>query len=242
MLCSKKLYPGSCLFLLIGMCLTPRSASAEGYEFIPPPPALEAPSAEAEMRTFPPQIAALPDVTAKLRVVRRCSQFMVTRSPISRTFVADPRIVDIVEFSDNEVSFVGLEQGTTTATLWFHEGQEPLILQVEVTPSIGVAKSAGGSRELVNRGTRRGDHARIAAVFGPSAGHAPSLSKPSSSPNSPSPGMLTAERKPAQMAAPIPRYDGHTPWQVPERAGTRGAVPAVFERSRQAPQQADFQR
>ena len=38
----------------------------------------------------------------------------------------------IVAFSDNEVSFVGLEQGTTTATLWFNESQEPLILQVEV--------------------------------------------------------------------------------------------------------------
>jgi hypothetical protein len=223
------------------MCLAPRSASAEGYEFISPPPAIDTPSAEAEPRTLPPQIAALPDVTAKLRVVRRCSQFMVTRNPISRTFVADPRIVDIVEFSDNEVSFVGLEQGTTTATLWFNEGQEPLILQVEVTPSVGVAKSVGGSRDVVSRGVRRPDHGKIAAALGP-AGHAPSLSRLPSSPASSLPGTMTAERRPAPSAAAIPRYDGHTPWQVPERAGTRGAVPAVFERSRQAPRQSDFQR
>ncbi len=237
MQCSKKLYPGRCLFLLIGMCLAPRSASAEGYEFIPPPPAIDTPSAEAEPRTFPPQIAALPDVTAKLRVVRRCSQFMVTRSPISRTFVADPRIVDIVEFSENEVSFVGLEQGTTTATLWFNDGQEPLILQLEVTPSIGVAKSVGGSRDVVNRGGRRPDHAKMAAAFGP-ARRVPSLPKPPSSPAGSLPGTMTADRRPAPSAAPILRYDGHTPWPIPERTGTRGAVPAVFERSRQPPRQA----
>jgi hypothetical protein len=238
MLCSKKLYPGSCLFLLIGMCLAPRSASAEGYEFIPPPPAVDAPSAEVESRTFPPQIAALPDVTAKLRVVKRCSQFMVTRSPIIRTFVADPRIVDIVEFSDSEVAFVGLEQGTTTATLWFDEGQEPLILQVEVTPSIGVAKSVGGSRDVVNRGARRPDHGKMAAAFGP----APSLPKLPSSQSGFLPGTTTADRRPAASTAPILRYDGHTPWQIPDRTGARGAVPAVFERSQQAPRQADFQR
>jgi hypothetical protein len=241
MLCFKKLLPRSWLLLLMGMCLAPRSASAEGYEFIPAPPAVDVPSAEAEIRTFPPQIAALPDVTAKLRVVRRCSQFMVTRGPISRTFVADPRIVDIVEFSDNEVSFVGLEQGTTTATLWFSEGQEPLILQVEVTPSVGVAKSAGGSRDVVNRGSRRPDHGRIVAAFGP-AGHAPSLSKPKSSAASSLPGTNSADRRPAPSAAAIPRYDGHTPWQIPERAGTRVAVPAVFEGSRQAPRQAESAR
>ena len=241
MLCSKKLYPGSFLFLLIGMCLAPRSSSAEGYEFIPPLPAVDAPSAEVEPPTFPPQIAALPDVTAKLRVVRRCSQFMVTRSPISRTFVADPRIVDIVEFSDREVAFVGLEQGTTTATLWFNEGQEPLILQLEVTPSIGVAKSAGTGRDVVNRGVRRPDHGRMAAAFGP-AGHVPTLPKPPSSQAGFLPGTMTADRRPAASTAPILRYDGHTPWQIPERVGTRGAVPAVFEKGQQAPRQADFQR
>jgi len=202
MLCFRKLNSRSCLFLLIGMCLVPCVAQAQGYSFVTP--GMELPPAEVESRVFPPQIVALPDVTAKLRVARRCSQLMVTRHPISHTFVADPRVVDIVDFGPNEVSFVGLEQGATTVTLWFGEAEEPLILQVEVTPSIGVARPVK-NQDVANRGVHRPDRPGVSATFGPTAGHAPSFAESS---------RLGASRLPAATTATRP---GRSP---------NGAMPA----------------
>jgi hypothetical protein len=163
---------------------------------------------------------------------------MVTRSPISHTFVADPRIVDIVDFGPNELSFVGLEQGATTVTLWFGEAEVPLILQVEVTPSLGVARAAR-SPDVAIRAIPRPDRTRLSAASGPTVGHAPFAPEPS--PESQLPAAANAQRRPA-TAAPIPRYDGHTPWQVTQRRDAQSAVPALYEGKRQAWRPADDRR
>jgi pilus assembly protein CpaC len=82
--------------------------------------------------TPPPQIAALPNATANMRVIQRRSQLIVARSNILRTAIADSGIVDVVQYSPNELAIIGVGLGSTTVTLWFVDNPEPLIYLVEV--------------------------------------------------------------------------------------------------------------
>jgi Flp pilus assembly secretin CpaC len=44
---------------------------------------------------------------------------MMTRANVSRIAIADSGIIDVVQYSANELSIIGLELGSTTLTLWF---------------------------------------------------------------------------------------------------------------------------
>jgi pilus assembly protein CpaC len=81
-------------------------------------------------RTLPEQITAMPTVSENLDVVQHHSQLLIAKSNIVRTAVADPSIVDVVQYSPSELSIIGLEQGSTTLTLWFDNSRQPLIYQV----------------------------------------------------------------------------------------------------------------
>ncbi len=72
----------------------------------------------------------MPAVSENLDVVQHHSQLLVAKSNIVRTAVADPSIVDVVQYSPSELSIIGLEQGSTTLTLWFDNSRQPLIYQV----------------------------------------------------------------------------------------------------------------
>ncbi len=80
----------------------------------------------------------MPSVSENLDIVQHHSQLLVARSKVVRTAVADPNIVDIVQYSPNELSIIGLEMGSTTLTLWFDNSQQPLIYQVNTVrdPSV----------------------------------------------------------------------------------------------------------
>src|SRR4051812_27498375 len=52
---------------------------------------------------LPEQIERLPGVRAELEVIHRRSQLVVARTPIVRTAIADPNVIEIVPYSPNEI-------------------------------------------------------------------------------------------------------------------------------------------
>jgi hypothetical protein len=48
--------------------------------------------------------------------------------------IADPSVIDIVQYSPNELSIVGLELGSTNLLYWFEGESQPLIYEVTVLP------------------------------------------------------------------------------------------------------------
>lgn len=91
---------------------------------------------------LPPQIEAIPEVQEELEVIHHRSRLIIGRNNIVRTAVADPSIVDVVQYSPNEISVIGLDIGSTTLTMWFDDRREPLIYLVNVIrdPSIEARK------------------------------------------------------------------------------------------------------
>lgn len=83
---------------------------------------------------LPYEISKMPDVQEDMEIIHRRSQLIVARNPVSRIAIADPNIIDVVQYSPNEFSVIGLVMGTTTLTLWFDNSREPLIYLVEVIP------------------------------------------------------------------------------------------------------------
>lgn len=115
--------------LATGLCLVPWQA--RGQDRLTQYSAGDNPLRPMESEALPAQIERLPDVSAQMKLVQRRSQLIITRNSVFRTAIADPRLVDVVQFSPNELAFIGLELGTTTVTLWFENNPEPLIYLVE---------------------------------------------------------------------------------------------------------------
>lgn len=70
-----------------------------------------------------------PDI--RIDLIERRSKLIRTKAPIVRVSIAEPGIVDTVNFSPNEFELIGRSVGETTVTLWFGdalpaEGQTPL--------------------------------------------------------------------------------------------------------------------
>ncbi len=101
-----------------------------------PPADRDASDPVAALESLPAQISRLPDVQAQMKVIHRRSQLVVARSNVVRTAIADSNVVDVVQYSPNELSIIGLQLGSTTVTLWFEgengQNSEPLIYLVEV--------------------------------------------------------------------------------------------------------------
>lgn len=80
------------------------------------------------------QIAKMPQAEEEMEVIHHRSQLVVTRSRIARWFIADPSVIDVLQFSPYEISVIGTQMGATHLTLWF-EGDaatDPVIYRVEV--------------------------------------------------------------------------------------------------------------
>lgn len=88
-------------------------------------------SDERAQKPLPPEIVALPDVQEEMEVIHRRSQLVVTKGNVTRTAVADPSVIDIVQFSPTEFAIIGLTLGTTNLTLWFEGQAEPLIYLIK---------------------------------------------------------------------------------------------------------------
>lgn len=85
-------------------------------------------------KPLPRQIDRLPVATEKLDVIHRRSQLMVTRQRVMRFAIADPSVIDIIQYSPTELSIVGLDVGSTNLLYWFEGDIEPLIYEVSVVP------------------------------------------------------------------------------------------------------------
>jgi len=62
-----------------------------------------------------------PDI--RIDLIERRSKLIRTRAPIVRVSIAEPGIVETVNFSPNEFELIGRSVGETTVTLWFGEPQ-----------------------------------------------------------------------------------------------------------------------
>jgi pilus assembly protein CpaC len=89
-------------------------------------------SQSAAQKPLPPEIVAMPQPEEELEVVHRRSQFIVTRSRLVKWAVADPTVIDVVQYSPTEISVIGLELGVTNLLLWFEGDPDPLIYKLTV--------------------------------------------------------------------------------------------------------------
>src|SRR3984885_3714069 len=122
----------ACLLAGCGLAL-PTTRLAAQQQWAPVPSAAvvaEVPPRPHSGHPLPEQISAMPSVSENLDIVQHHSQLLVARTNVVRTAVADPTIVDIVQYSPSELSIIGLELGSTTLTLWFDNSHQPLIYQV----------------------------------------------------------------------------------------------------------------
>ena len=85
-------------------------------------------------KPLPRQIESMPRASEKQTVIHRRSQLVVTRQRVMRFAIADPSVIDIVQYSPNELSIVGLQLGSTNLLYWFEGELEPLIYEVTVVP------------------------------------------------------------------------------------------------------------
>ena len=93
-----------------------------------------APGKKKDKRPLHHQIAKMPQAEEEMEVIHHRSQLVITRSRIARWFIADPSVIDVLQFSPNEISIIGSQMGATLLTLWF-EGDattDPVIYRVEV--------------------------------------------------------------------------------------------------------------
>jgi pilus assembly protein CpaC len=83
-------------------------------------------------KPLPYAIEEMPDTQEEMEIIHRRSQLMVARAPIARIAIADPNVVDVVQYSPNEIGIIGMNLGTTTLMMWFDNSRDPLIYLVEV--------------------------------------------------------------------------------------------------------------
>ena len=83
-------------------------------------------------RPLDARIEAMPKSNQKLQVIHNRSQLVITRGKIRRMAWSDPSIIDVVQFSETEISILGLGLGTTDLWLWFEDQEEPLMYVLTV--------------------------------------------------------------------------------------------------------------
>ena len=67
-----------------------------------------------------------------IEIERRHSQLVITNQRVRRIAITDSTIANFVQYSESEISIVGLELGRTDLTLWFENDEAPSIYEVTV--------------------------------------------------------------------------------------------------------------
>jgi Flp pilus assembly secretin CpaC len=185
----------------------------------------------AEPESLPPQILAVADYTAQMRIMQHCNRLVMTRGNVVRTFVANPRIAEVVQFRSNELVLIGLETGRTTLTLWFEDSPEPLIYLIEIIHgpvsaprAIGQNSSNGEASQITAYANRRKQESGAAATRQRTTNSV----KPVGADAGLSPANLSMQRQRAAVPA-RGRYDGHAPWPGAERKPSNAAAPIGFD-------------
>ncbi|MBI1344925.1 type II and III secretion system protein [bacterium] len=76
-------------------------------------------------------IESMPDEQEDFEIIERRSQLMYTKANVTRIHIADPSIIDVIQYSPRELSFIGMARGTTTMTMWFEGQDEPIVYLVK---------------------------------------------------------------------------------------------------------------
>lgn len=112
----------------------PPAAFQQSYSFPVEQAAYGQSTKKKDKKPLHHQIAKMPQAEEEMEVIHHRSQLVVTRSRIARWFIADPSVIDVIQFSPVEISVIGTQMGATHLTLWF-EGDaatDPVIYRVEV--------------------------------------------------------------------------------------------------------------
>lgn len=112
----------------------PSAAFQQSYAFPVEPASYAQGNKKKDKKPLHHQIAKMPQAEEEMEVIHHRSQLVVTRSRIARWFIADPSVIDVIQFSPYEISVIGSQMGATHLTLWF-EGDastDPVIYRVEV--------------------------------------------------------------------------------------------------------------
>ena len=220
---------GVTILLLMGANVGPRSALAQNNQTASSPNVIQ-PKSAMTSDLLPPQVLAVADYSAQMRIMQHCNRLVTTRSNVARTFVADPRIAEVVQFRPNELVLIGLETGRTTITLWFEDSPEPLIYLVEVvhepvTPvRVGQNAKRGEGPQATAYANRRNQERRVA---GARDWQVSPLKSAGTDANS-SASDLSMRRQPAVLPSGG-HYDGHAPWPMTDRKPLNGAAPIGFD-------------
>lgn len=78
------------------------------------------PGVRARFETY---ISEVQEPEIRIDLIQSRSKLIRTRAPIVRVSIADPGVVETVNFSPNEFELIGREIGETTVTLWFGDAQ-----------------------------------------------------------------------------------------------------------------------
>ena len=126
---------------LLSVLLTGSTATAQlGPPPNPRPPAnnadplrLESPAVTGRVdASLSPNISKVLRPQYHIEIERRHSQLVITDSRVRRIAITDSTIANFVQYSENEISVVGLELGRTDLTLWFENEEAPSIYEVTV--------------------------------------------------------------------------------------------------------------
>lgn len=76
-------------------------------------------------------IESMPKHQDELELIERRSQLMITRANLMRYAIADPGILDLIQFGPKEFALLGGGRGSTTLHLWFEGHADPVIYLVK---------------------------------------------------------------------------------------------------------------
>ena len=72
---------------------------------------------------FDTNIASVQEPDVRLDLIQHRSKLITTKLPVVRVSIAEPGVVETVNFSPNEFELIGRRVGETTVTLWFGDAQ-----------------------------------------------------------------------------------------------------------------------
>ncbi|MBX3437930.1 MAG: pilus assembly protein N-terminal domain-containing protein [Planctomycetaceae bacterium] len=78
------------------------------------------------------RIHLVPKAEQELDVIQHRSQLIHTSARVRRIHIADPSVLEVIQFSEYEFSLLGVAIGTTDLTFWFEGSAEPLLYVAHV--------------------------------------------------------------------------------------------------------------
>src|SRR5689334_22422589 len=98
-----KTFSAGIALALAGLCLGSRIAHAQVSQ--PAPTRAGSNQGAVDARGLPPQFISVSNITAQIQVIPHCSRLLKLRGNIVRSFVADPKLIEAVQFGPNELGF-----------------------------------------------------------------------------------------------------------------------------------------